>query len=188
MKIAALLRAVMVVGAVTAAVTGVTFAALQSQQATLKGNTIQTATANLLLSSDGTNFTSTLSGYAFNNIIPGGAASPTVGYPISLKNAGTTALSLKLSIAKPITNPDNVDLTKVHIILSPFSGGVPQNITLQDLVNSTTGGVALSAASRITPSQTTGYSMQVMMESDAFSGSSTTLSDIEFSFGATAVN
>jgi hypothetical protein len=143
----------------------------------------------LLLSSDGTNFTSTLSGYAFNNIIPGGAASPTVGYPISLKNAGTTALSLKLSIAKPITNPDNVDLAKVHIILSPFSGGVPQNITLQDLVtSSSTGGVALSAASRVTPSQMTGYAMQVMMESDAFSGASTTLSDIEFSFGATAVN
>jgi hypothetical protein len=188
-KIKATLRAVFVVSGITMAVSGVTFAALQSQQDTIKGNTIQTASANLQLSSDGTNFTNSLTGYAFNNIIPGGTVSPVPGYPVSLKNAGSTPLAIKLSIAKAVTNPDNVDLGKVHVILNPFSGGVGQNLTMQDLITSSNnGGIALTTNSRLLPGQTSGYTLQVMMEADAFSGPSASLSDIDFSFGATAVN
>lgn len=172
-------------------VSSVAYAALQSQPSTLKGNTIQTATANLQLSSDNVTYASNLNGYAFNNLIPGGQPSPTIGFPIYLKNAGTTSLSVKLSISKPLTNPQSVDLSKMHLILSPYSGGVPQNITLQDLTNSaSTGGIALTNAgvSRMLPNQTFGCSVQISMELDAISGPSASLSDIDFSFNAIAVN
>jgi hypothetical protein len=60
-------RAVGVVAVLLVIVSGVTFAALQSQQDTLTGNTIQTATANLQLSTDGVNFTNSQAGFNFNN-------------------------------------------------------------------------------------------------------------------------
>ncbi len=185
----ALARAIGIVGAVIIVVSGVTFAALQSQQAVLKGNTIQTAVANLQVSSNGTTYSNSLDGYVFSSLIPGGQPSPLNGYPVYLKNGGSTALALKLAISKPISNPDNVDLSKVHVILSPLGAGAPQNITLQDLITSTTsGGVALSQMTRLIASQVTGFTLQISMDSDAVSGPSATISDIDFSFGATAVN
>jgi hypothetical protein len=181
-------RVAVVVGAVTAIVGGVTFASLQSQQALLKGNTIQTALASLQLSSDGTTFGSSINGYTFYNLIPGGSPAPTNGYPVYLRNVGSTPLGLKLSLAKPITNPDNVDLSKVHLILSPMPSGAPQNIILQDLVSAGSNGVALTSWPRLVQSQTVSYTMQVSMESDAITAPTATLSDIDLNFGATAVN
>lgn len=171
------------------ALTGVTYAALQSQSAILQGNTIQTATANLQLSSNGTTYSSQLDGYSFVNLIPGGQPTPLNGYPVYLKNSGSTPLSLKLSISKPVTNADNVDLSKVHVLLSPMGAGAGQNIPLQDLVTTgTNSGVALTTATRIIPSQSLGYTLQVSMDADAISGPSATISNVDFSFGATAVN
>lgn len=185
----ALTRAAAVISAVMVIVSGVTFAALQSQEDVLKGNTIQTAVANLQLSSDGINFTNSLSGFTFSGLIPGGAPAPANGYPIYLKNDGSTALALKLSIPKPITNPDNADLSKVHVLLTPFGGGAPQNMTLQDLVSSAaSGGIALAQPGRLGVGQSTGFNVQVSMESDAVSGPSATITDIDFSFGAATVN
>jgi hypothetical protein len=172
-------------------VSGVTFAALQSQESVLAGNSIQTATANLQLSSDNQNYSNSLNGYVFNNLIPGGSPSPTIGFPIYLKNAGTSNLAVKLSISRPITNPENVDLSKVHLILGPYSGGVGQRIALQDLISSaSTGGVVLTnnAVTRMLPGQSAGFSMQVVMDADAFAGPGATLSGIDFSFSANSVN
>src|SRR5206468_7462774 len=182
-------RAAAIVSAVTVIVTGVTFAALQSQQAVLKGNTIQTAVANLQLSSDGKSYGNSLAGYTFSGLVPGGQPAPVSGYPIYLQNAGSTPLALKLSIGKAVTNPNNVDLSKVHVILAPFSGGTPQNITMQDLITSAdSGGTALSAYTRLPAGQNAGYEIQVMMEADAVTGPGATLSDVDFVFGAGAVN
>ena len=182
-------RAIAVVGAVMVVVAGVTFAALQSQAAVLKGNTIQTAVASLKLSSDGTTYTNALDGYTFVNLIPGGQPVPASGYTVYLKNAGSTPLAPKLSITKPVINPDGVDLSKVHVILSPLGGGVGQNILLQDLVSSAaTGGMPVSFTSRLTPNQITSFTLQISMDSDALTGPSGTISDIDFSFGAAAVN
>jgi len=72
-------RLVLATTALTVMVGGAAFAALQSQQSVLKGSTIQTASANLQLSSDGNLFANTLNGYSFNSLIPGGQASPSVG-------------------------------------------------------------------------------------------------------------
>src|SRR6476661_7849270 len=75
----ALARAIATIAAVGVMVTGVTFAALQSQQAVLSGNTIQTASANLLIgtaSPTSTAFSNSHSGFSFTEIVPGGPAQP----------------------------------------------------------------------------------------------------------------
>jgi hypothetical protein len=155
----------------------------------VRGSTIQTANASIQVSKDGIAYTDSLTGYNFGGLIPGGQALPSNGYPIYVKNTGTSQLAVKLSIAKPVTNPDNVDLSKVHVILSPFSGGAPQNITLQDLIaNVAAGGVQLNSMPRMLPGTSGGFSMQISMDVDAVSTASASLSDIDFSFSGTAVN
>src|SRR5438270_14076832 len=109
----ALGRAVAVVAAVLIVVTGVTFAALQSQQIKLTGNTIQTATANLQVSLDGVNYASSQAGFNFTNLVPGGQPVPQSGYNLFLKNSGGTPLALKFAVSSTPSNPDNVDLGKV---------------------------------------------------------------------------
>jgi len=75
-----LIRAFGVMAAVAVIVSGVTFAALQSQQAKLTGNIIQTATANLQVSPNGSSYANSLDGFAFQNLVPGGVAVPNVDH------------------------------------------------------------------------------------------------------------
>src|SRR3954466_4669255 len=96
---AALARAITVVASIGIVVTGVTFAALQSQQAVLSANTIQTASANLLIgtaSATSTAYSNSHSGFTFANVVPGGPAMPTDGNTFYLKNTGTATLALKI--------------------------------------------------------------------------------------------
>jgi len=180
------IRAGGVVAAVMIVVSGVTFAALQSQQVKLTGNSIQTATANLLLSSDGVNFGASQIGFAFGAIVPGGQASPADGYPVFLKNAGGTPLALKLALSSTPTNLDNVDLTKVHVILTPVSGGSVQNFTLQTLIGS--GGQIILSPGQLLPGLSAQYKLQVAMDSDAMNGPSATINNVDFSFSGSTLS
>ena len=186
------LRLAQIATLLTASVTlvsGISYALLQSQFGAVKSNTIQTAIAGLQVSTDGTTFYSQLEGYNFGGLVPGGQPVPTNGSPVYVKNVGTAPLAVKLSIPTGFTNPNNVDLNKVHLILSPLGGGAGQNITLQALVDSaSSGGVALTQATHLNIGQIMGYTLQVSMDSDAVSGSTATLSNIEFDFGGTAVS
>lgn len=185
----ALLRAVGMVTAVVIIVSGVTFAALQSQQDTLTGNTIETATANLQLSTDGTNYSDSHAGFNFNNIVPGGQAVPTTGYPFYLKNAGGTPLSLKLAVTSLPTNPNTVDLGKVNVLLTPVATGTPmQTFTLQSLIaSSASGGLAITSGN-LASGASQQFKLQVSMATDAVSGSTASLGNIDFSFSGTAVS
>jgi hypothetical protein len=185
-----LLRAVMVMAVVGAVVSGVTFAALTSQQAVLAGNTIETATADLRVSTDGTTYSNSLSGFDFANIVPGGSAVPAAGYNFYLKNFGGTPLLLKLSVGSTIANPNNVDLSKVNVILSSIgSGAQPQSFTLAALIAAnTTGGVALTSPSPLMNGTQQKFAVQVSMASDAFSGSNASLGSIDFDFSGLATN
>lgn len=168
---------------------GISFAALTSQDK-LTGSTIQTATANLLLSLDGTNYANTQTGFSFSGIVPGGQAVPANGYDFYVKNSGTTPLALKISVSNNVNNPDNVDLTKVHVILAHIGGSSVQNFTLQSLIDSyDTGGQDV-----ISPTQLPSggvmvvYRLSVSMDADAISGGSATISNIDFNFNGVVVN
>lgn len=178
-------RLLLVVGAVLALIGGITYAALQAQHAKLTGNTIQTATAALQLSQDGTTFASSLPGYTFSDVIPGGPAVPANAPTITLKNVGSAPLMLKFYVATAPNNPDNVDLGKVHIILTPISGAAVQNFTLAQLVQAGINGISLPSPSQLGPGLTAAFKLQVSMEGDATNASSATINNLEFSFGGT---
>jgi len=182
-------RLIGITAAVVVIVSGVTFAVLQSQQVKLTGNTIQTATANLHLSEDGVNYTDTLAGFGFDNLVPGGSAVPTNGDAVFLKNDGGTALTLKLAVSSVPLNPSNVDLSKVHVIVMPVSGGSTQNFTLQSLISSySTGGQTILTPTQLAINMVAQYRIQVSMDSDAFSGPSASISNVDFSFSGVTVS
>src|SRR4051812_48323881 len=92
-KLLPLARAIGVLSAVGIATTLVTFAAIQSTGNALTGNTIQTATANLQISTNAPSgpWTDNVPGFTFNGLVPGGVPLPTTngGYAVYLKNNGT---------------------------------------------------------------------------------------------------
>jgi len=188
-KIKAFSRLIGVVAAVMIVVSGVTFAALQSQQNTLTGNTIETATANLQISKDGVTYGNSQLGFDFNNLVPGGSAQPTAGYPVYLKNAGGVPLALKLAVSSAPSNPDNVDLSKVNVLLTTVGSGVPaQSFSLQGLVGSNSSGGLAITSGNLANGSSQQYKLQVSMASDAVSGSSANLGNIDFAFSGQAVS
>ena len=187
---AALARAVAVIASIAIVVTGVTYAALQSQQAVLSGNTIQSATASLLIgtaSATSTAYSSSHSGYTFANVVPGGPAQPAGGNVFYLKNTGTANLALKLNVTGTPTNTSSVDLTKVKVLVTRTDTNTTQTVTLQSLIDATPSG-GLSLTDNLAPASTgTQYTMSVSMTSDAFTGSSASIGAIDFSFSGTGV-
>lgn len=177
-------RALSIIMAVVIIATGATYAALQSQDNLLTGNTIQTATANLKISRDGQTFSTSQPGFSFTDLIPGGQASPAVGFKTYLSNAGGTPLSLKVAVSSTPTNPDNIDLAKVNVV---FISSTIQSFTLAQLIAAqSTGGVSLDKTLAVGNTQL--YSIQVSMAADAVTGPGTTLGNIDISFSGQAAN
>lgn len=172
------------------AVGSVAFALLQSQ-ATLTGNSISTGTANLLISQNDTNYGQTTSGYAFTGIIPGSQPSQTEHF--MLKNVGDASLSLKLSLASPPSNPDDADLDKVHVILTPYSTttfmpGTPQTFSLQSLLTAGAPGVAVDYPDPLSAGSKEEFNVQMDMDGDAVNGHSASLSGIDLALTGVAVS
>jgi hypothetical protein len=181
-----LFGAVIIGGIVT---TGVTYAALQSQQAILSGNTIASATAALQLSKDGGNYSSSATGFDFAGLVPGGAAMPTQtgGYPLWLKNTGSAPLNLNIAVSGTPTTTGDIDLSKVSLILTPVTGGgTAQTIPLSTLISNGTGATTALSVPTLTSGTTMQYKIQVQMAADAFTGSSATISNLNLVFAGTA--
>lgn len=183
-----LIRAVCALVAVIAVTGGITFAVLQSQAATLTGNKIMTATANLQVSQEDGNYKDTANGYSFMALVPGGQSTPS--FPVYVKNTGSTKLALRVSVPGPLSNPGNIDLSKVHVILTyPESGNAEQSITLAELVASNaTGGVALTRYSSLEKVHRAPISIKVAMDADAYTGSGASIDNFNISFSGIAVN
>ena len=181
-----LMRAVVVMALVMMLVSGVTYAALQSQQAVLSGNTISSATADLKISTDNITSTNAHTGFDFSAVIPGGPAVPAAGYSFYLKNSGSTADQIKVAVSTTPTNLSGIDLSKVSITITRVPGGATQTFTLASLISAyADGGLALSE--NLNAASFSQYKLQASMLSDAFSGSSAALSNIDFVFLGTAI-
>lgn len=179
-------RAIMVISAVAVLATGVTFAALQSQQATLTGNTIQTASADLRIGTSATSFAATRSGFNFNGIVPGSSPVPTEGNNFYLKNYGSAVLALKVSVGTVPTNIANVDLDKVFVTITRVDTATIQKLPLSALVSShATGG--MDVTDTLAGATIAQYKVQASMAADAFSGSSAVIDGIDLVFAGTAV-
>lgn len=181
-----LARAVMVVSAVAVLATGVTYAALQSQQASLTGNSISTATADLRIGTTASTFDTTRTGFKFTSIIPGAVPSPADGNSFYLKNYGTSTMALKFSISTTPTNTSNVDLSKVYLVFSRIDTTATQKVSVAALVAANaTGGVALT--DNISGGTIAQYKTQVTMDDDAFTGQSATIGGIDLVFTGTVI-
>ena len=180
---AALLRAALVVAVLAALVTGVTFAALQSQQATLTGNSIQSATADLRIGTSQSTFDASRSGFTFKDIVPGGAAVPADGNTFYLKNYGTATLKLKLNLGSTPVNTANVDLDKVRLVLSRVdTASADQTVTLKELKED-----GLVITDPINAATIGHYKLRAMMDNDAYQGTGAAISGIDLVFSGTAI-
>lgn len=180
------LRAAGVLAAVSIVVSGVTFAALQSQQATLTGNTIQSASADLRIGTSASTFAASRTGFSFQDVIPGGPAVPTDGYSFWLKNYGTAPLSLKLAIGAAPANTSNVDLSKVMVQLVRVDNNAAQTMSVQALVDGYPAN-GLAITDPIAPSAIVQYKLRASMAADAFSGSGASIGGIDLVFSGNAV-
>lgn len=183
-----IIRTAIIVSLLLSLVSGITFAALQSQSK-LTGSTIQTATANLLIGHDTNSFAASQAGFSFNNLVPGGTLTPSGGYPIYLRNAGGTPLSLKFAVSSLPTNPNAVDLSKVFVHLNSTASGQTQTFTLQSLIDShASGGSTLNLVAVLFSEQTHPFTLQVSMAKDAFDGQSASIGAIDFVVTGTATS
>jgi hypothetical protein len=185
-------RSVSIFGVVAVLVTGVTYAALQSQ-ATLTNNTIASATASLQVQSTGS-FASQDAGFAFTGVIPGGSAVPALGNAFKLRNNGTIDLDIAASIptaptftVSPVAGP--VDLSKVDLVLSCTTGANSFALTtdIAALVAAHgTGGVSMTPDNLpFSGLNTADCTVQVQMDSDAFTGGSANSTNFNIVFTGT---
>lgn len=188
-----LARAILVVAAVAGLVTAVTFATVNST-ATLTNNSVSTATADLEVSTDadcattGTGFSSSVTGFDFTGIVPGGAAS--ADFEFCLRNAGDANLSTLLTIPALPTYTDSsaapvavdnskvdVNLTCVTVSTDPFGAGG----TLQEIWFSGVDQGELAAGDIAT------CTANVSMAADAFTADSASSTDFNLVFTGNGV-
>ncbi len=178
-------RAAMVIGAVMALVTGITFAALTST-ATLTNNTISSATADLQVSADGgTTFgNNVVSSFNFSGIVPGGA--PSANSSFKLKNNGTGNMSVALMIPAAttftVTPSGTVDKTKVDLAVACTT---PTLSVTDTLANLEAGNVAVTGT--LAAGETADCTVNASMDADAFTGSGATSSAFTLQFTGTAI-
>jgi hypothetical protein len=177
-----LLRSAIVLGAVGVITTAATFAALQSQQAVLAGNTINSATASLLVSNDGIAFNNSKPGFNFSGVVPGGPPVPAAGNSVYLRNSGSSNLSLKIAVSSTPSNLNNVDLTKVFIEITRSDNSFNQTYSLKSLIDSFASGGTLMGDT-VNAGVTGQYLLRASMSIDAFSNSNgVTISGVDLVF------
>lgn len=181
-----LLRAVGVLSAVGILVTSVTFAALQSQQAVLSGNSISSATADLRIGTTASTFSPSRTGFNFADVVPGGPAMPTDGHIFYLKNYGSAVLALKVAVNSAVTNVSTVDLTKVSVQLTRSDTGTTQTMTLQAMIDGQTAG-GQTITDPINPGTVVQYKLRALMAANAFDGTSATVGAIDLIFSGSSI-
>lgn len=188
-KVNPLARAVLVVGAVAAVVSGVTFAALDSSSASLTGNTVSSATADLQVSTNGTTYGATRAGFDFEDVVPGGDPAPTAGHAFWLRNTGTFDLALTLNVpVPPTTDPIGLDLAKVKVVvtdpgLDGLLDGVNDTVVLNSSLSALSAG-EVDVTGDLEPGDKK-YFVQVTMDADTFDGEAGTVDAFDLVFNGT---
>ena len=182
-----MVRAIAVIGAVAALVTSITLAALSST-ATLTGNTIASATAELLVDSDGdATFESSDGGFVFDDVVPGGSPAPVPGHDFDLQNNGDVEMDISVSIPLQPTGTNIPDFDKVDAVLSctTDSGTTTFSVTasLQELFDT---GAAMTGDTML-PAEVAECTAQVQMDADAVSGSEGSVDPFDLEFTGTNV-
>lgn len=172
-------RATIVIGAVAALVTGVTFAALQSS-VTYTDSQFTTASASLKIW-DGDSYEDTTTGFNFTNVVPGVETAATTFW---LKNVGGVPLVVE-SLGNTPTLSNISDQTKVKFSFKNLTDGpveAPVVYTLAQLTDSTPDPLP---DGEMDPNDEEQYEIKVLVETDAVSGSSASMTDLDLTFTGT---
>jgi hypothetical protein len=169
------LKRAVIIAIIVLAVSGIAYAVLQSRSV-ITGNTISTGSANLLISTDGVNYSHSIAGFNFDNILPSGYAAPAGGHSIYVKNTGRLPLSLRLAVDGSPSNPDGADLRQFNFALTDVSGATaPRGFILDLLVH---GGLPVEG--ELAASATRHYQLQALAADDA--PADVTISGIDLAF------
>lgn len=112
-----IVRLSLVAGALIVLLVSVTFAAMRTQDTIIQGNTMTSASANMLLSqTSGGIFSDTMAGFTFNEIEPGAGLEPQSPHTFYVQNTGTTNLETFISInPERIQISDNMDPSRARL-------------------------------------------------------------------------
>jgi hypothetical protein len=166
---------------------GVVYAVMLSNPATVGGNTISTSSANLKVSTDGTQYAAHVSGFDFSNIMPGLQLQPVDGKIIFLRNDGTTSLNLGVAIDPPAAGDvSNIDPSQVYVALTRVGSSTVQQYSLSELSS----GQALPLSYMLGAGQGVSYRLQVRVNEGAVSDTTTTavVGGLMLVFNGTAEN
>lgn len=185
-SISPVVRAILVVGAVAALVTGVTFAALDSE-ATLTDNRLASATAGLQVDNtdDDTNpGGATDVGFEFAGLVPG-AEFLNPGHNFKLTNDGDADLRVKVKVSGAVST-GTIDKTKVHFQFENLTNtGASANPIVYTLAELETAGQWLPGVQdpdSLAVSQDHDFNVKVRLDADAITGSSASIDDFVFTF------
>ncbi len=190
-SISPVVRAVLVIGGVAALVTGVTFAALDSSSASLTGNTVASATAELTVSTDNSVFGASRPGFSFADVVPGGDPAPAAGKEFWLKNTGAVTLALTATVPTlPTPVPADLDYSKVHVIVTdPGADGLldgTNDTQVLDTTMSALGAGEVPLAGTLAPAPPNKkFFVQVSMDPGTFSGTNATIGAFSLVFNGT---
>ena len=181
-----LTRSLLIMAAVGVVTTGATYAALQSPNVSLTNNIINTGSADLRISKDNSAFTTpSTAGFTFDGVVPGGAAMPASGNTFYLKNYGSVSLAIKAGISGNPSNLSGIDLAKTYLVFDRTDNSSPPvTIALKTLADSyISGGTSLNDT--ITAGATATYSVKASMDTDAYAGTTASISGINIVFIST---
>lgn len=182
-SISPVIRAVLVVGAVAALVTGVTFAALDSE-ATLTDNDLASATVGLQVNNtdNGGDPAATDTGFDITGLVPGSEYLPP-GYHFSLTNTGDTDMRVKVKVTGG-TESGTVDKTKVHFRFDNTTDATssPVEYTWAELEAAGQTLPGVSDPDDLGVAETNHFDMRVKLDADAITGSSASIDDFTFTF------
>ncbi len=184
-----LTRAITIITAAIVLLTGITFAAMQSQNAVLQGNSITSATANLLIGDSAGNYAASVAGFSFSNVEPG-SYQPSTGGIFTLRNAGTSTLQLHIGLNPThFTNQNNANLDRIFIGITPVTGGARQEFSLANLIAAYNAGSYSDLNLRLPGDSDQQFKLQVFIGTDAVASSAQqlTLTGIDLVFNGQSV-
>lgn len=196
-KISPVARAVGVMSAVGILVSGVTFAALNSQ-VTLTGNTLSVASAGLEIDNTENGIAAgqtTDAGYNFEGLVPGGGFGEE--HTFTLKNTGEADLNVTVgatmsdAMSTLASEGDtSIDPTLVTFKFTNTATGQSKNYTMAELEEGDPGnlpGVSGANANALNVDETATFTVQVKLGQDAVNGDSADDAMFDFEFTGTAV-
>lgn len=175
----AIARASAVIGGMGALIVGATMAATNVGTVALTANSFATTSAGLQISSNGTDFSDSATGFNFGTLTPGGDPGTKSNFYLEDTSGGTSPLGVSVAAAN-VGALTGLDASKVMVNIEKDGGSTVDTMSLADLK---TGSLTLSASNDPTVESdstpvSTKYDVWLTLSSGAVTGTVDTSSDM----------